>query len=144
MDGAKVFEPGISNMYQVQCLLWKVLHAFYTRFMLAEFLKDVYNALQEWGHRQGVCLNCISYKQLLPRNPNKGLSYTLAVIPGSAGVEAVHLCAVCLDGACVPLATVAEIMQRHEMALVNTLIAWNWGYTCPEMWFMRYLQALLQ
>lgn len=72
----------------VQCLWWKVLHVLSARLMLvvmAEFLNDVYNALQEWDHRQGMFLNCFSHKQLLPRNPNKwqGLSYTLAVIPGS-------------------------------------------------------------
>lgn len=107
----------------------------------------IYSSLQEWDHRQGVFLNCFSHDQLLLRNSNKwqGLSYTLAVIPGSVGVGASHLCAVCLDGSCGSYrATVTEIMQRHEIALMSALMAWNWDYVCPEMWFMRYLQALLQ
>lgn len=93
---------------------WKVpharlLHARLTLLVVAEFLKDVYNALQEWDHGQGMFLNCFSYRQLLPRIPNnkwQGLSFTLGVTPASVGVveQAAHLCAVCLHGSCGPLA----------------------------------------
>jgi len=38
-------------------------------------------------------------------------------------------------------AAVAEIMQRHKIALLSVFIAWNRGYICPGMWFMRYLRG---
>lgn len=88
-----VFEPSVCNIYQVQYLQWKFLHVFNVRLILvvvAGFLKHVYITLQERDCRQGMFLNCFSYKQLLPRGPNakwQGLSYTLVITSSVLVVE---------------------------------------------------------